>query len=249
MSVAAPAEWLVTYPGSEGDEVRGQAHLMIFGSSTAVVGDLEDNPGEDVVNAIEVIAIGLRAAELVDRDFTLFHYRPHDHVKRGPALWKIAWGRHDSGHPRFTMPTWEDPSEGDKDTVSAVLALVESIQPYESEVVEERGADCLDLLVDDDFLRPLAAALKDRSSDHLWQEVAELGFGDGTVYKKGTGRLVGLRQASREASDQWLIRVELALGVVRPEGDDAEISDYPVTFRVFGSDYPPSLDDLWVMGG
>src|SRR5690348_16483878 len=102
-------EALLTFPGPMRSATRGHAHLMRFDAGLVAIGELDDNPGEDTIGAIEVIAAGLVGAGLVSRGFTLLHYLPRDHVNFGrPAVWQVAWRARDAnGVTQLGKPTWD----------------------------------------------------------------------------------------------------------------------------------------------
>src|ERR1700732_2521200 len=102
-------EALLTFPGPTRSAPRGHAHLMFFNTGLGAIGELDDNPGQDTIGAIEVIAAGLLGAGLVSRGFTPLHHLPRDHVNSGrPAVWKVVWRARDAeGVIQLGKPTWD----------------------------------------------------------------------------------------------------------------------------------------------
>jgi len=68
------------------------------------VGELDDNPGTTVTNAIEQVAERIRC-DLLDGDphFELYEYVPKGLPQLRPTFYRIEW-RGQPGH--FSMPTW-----------------------------------------------------------------------------------------------------------------------------------------------
>lgn len=74
------------------------------GAKGVLVGELDDNPGTTVTNALEEVAESVRR-ELLDGDpnFDLYEYVPMGMPELRPTFYKIEW-RGEPGH--FSMPTW-----------------------------------------------------------------------------------------------------------------------------------------------
>jgi hypothetical protein len=75
------------------------------GAKAVLVGELDDNPGTTVTNALEEVAESIRR-ELLDGDphFELYEYVPKGLPKLQPTFYKIEW-RGQPGH--FSMPDWQ----------------------------------------------------------------------------------------------------------------------------------------------
>jgi len=69
-----------------------------------LVGELDDNPGTSVTNAIEEVAESIKREFLGgDSRFALYQYVPKDAPTLGPTFYRIEW----MGQPgRFAMPVW-----------------------------------------------------------------------------------------------------------------------------------------------
>jgi len=84
------------------DATNGDRHVL--------VGELDDNPGTTVTNAIEEVAHGIRRKIVKGkRNFDLYEYVPVGLPELKPTFYRIKW----NGAPgRFAMPTWDvvDPS-------------------------------------------------------------------------------------------------------------------------------------------
>ena len=70
-----------------------------------LVGELDDNPGTTVTNAVEEVAEGISRKLLSgDGDFELYEYVPKGLPKLEPTFYRIVW----QGQPgRFSEPAWE----------------------------------------------------------------------------------------------------------------------------------------------
>lgn len=74
------------------------------GANTVLVGELDDNPGTTVGNAIEEVATRVMR-DLLDGepDFALYEYVPVGLPSLKPTFYRIVW----MGQPgHFTMPEW-----------------------------------------------------------------------------------------------------------------------------------------------
>jgi hypothetical protein len=92
---------LLTFPGI--GRLRSVCHLLVDGQQRWVVaGQLEDNPGTSVTNAIERIHHAVSTQWFGgETDFLLFEYTPRDLIDHTPTLYEIRWHG-----PSFTMPEW-----------------------------------------------------------------------------------------------------------------------------------------------
>src|SRR3954469_9286567 len=101
-------EFLLDYVGAPGS--TGRCHVVVDRANRdALVGELDDNPGTSVNNALE------RVADAVSRlffsgtsEFTLYQYSPSSPTAGGPATFRIE-GR----GGRFRMPEWVTPAPDD----------------------------------------------------------------------------------------------------------------------------------------
>jgi hypothetical protein len=75
------------------------------GARAVLVGELDDNPGTTVTNALEGLAESVRR-ELLDGDpnFELYEFVPKGLPKLQPTFYRIEW-RGEPGH--FSMPEWQ----------------------------------------------------------------------------------------------------------------------------------------------
>lgn len=107
-------EYILLYPGFA--RTPGWCHVVVADNGrphTALVGDLDDNPGTSVINATEEVAAAV-AHKLFNGagpdDFTMFEYYAKAPPDLAPTFFRIEW----QGEPgQFSMPTWTrvDPSE------------------------------------------------------------------------------------------------------------------------------------------
>lgn len=243
-------EALFSYPSPTRDAPRGLAHLMWFGQELVAIGELEDNPGEDVIGAIEIIAVGLIDAGCATRDTAFLHYLRRDYVSSGAAaVWQISWrAAEQDGTPRLGKPTWEPVDESLEGAAINVLDRAGSIDPYDVATLRQHGPAELDLLDFEDLKDTMDASLGRAELDYLWQEVAEMAFGAGSEYRAGSGSVaavVGLKSAGIE---RWYLTAKLALNVERGDsdlpGDIAELYDYEVTFEVRDPAFPKEMAEI-----
>ncbi|HYB24891.1 MAG TPA: hypothetical protein VED41_13900 [Solirubrobacteraceae bacterium] len=86
----------------------GWCHVIVAndqrGARAVLVGELDDNPGTSVTNAIEEVAESIKREFLGgDSRFALYQYVPKDAPTLGPTFYRIEW----MGQPgRFAMPVW-----------------------------------------------------------------------------------------------------------------------------------------------
>jgi len=75
------------------------------GTKAVLVGELDDNPGTTVTNAVEEVAESIRQELLGgDPNFELYEYVPKGLPKLRPTFYRIEW----RGEPgRFSMPEWQ----------------------------------------------------------------------------------------------------------------------------------------------
>jgi hypothetical protein len=81
------------------------------GATAVLVGELDDNPGTTVTNALEQVAATITSRLLDgDRHFDLYEYVPIGLPELKPTFYRIEW----RGEPgEFSMPTWQtiDPKD------------------------------------------------------------------------------------------------------------------------------------------
>lgn len=243
-------EALLSYPSPTRDAPRGLAHLMWFGQELVALGELEDNPGEDIIGALEIIAVGLIDAGRATRDTTFLHYLRRDYVSSGAAVvWQISWrAAEQDGTPRLGKPTWEPVDESFQGAALKVFDYAGSIDPYDAATLGQREPAELDLLDFEDLKDTMNASLGRAEHGYVWQEVAEMAFGAGSEYRAESGsvaEVVGLRSAGIE---RWHLTAKLALDVERGDsdspGDVAELDDYEVTFEVRDRAFPKEMADI-----
>lgn len=251
MTSRPPDEALMTYPGSTGAGTRGFAHLMRFGRVLIAVGELDDNPADDIVDSIEMIAAGLLASGLAEPGFTLLHYIRRDHTRGGDAaLWQISWRSRDAaGEPVHQMPVWEPVAPELEWASQTVLSIVGDIEPYDEQSILERTSDVFDLFDDADIIDLLNDALRAEHHQYLWQEIAEMAYGPEAIYENDSGHVRELEALQRAAPDRWLVEVAVDLQVhLQDEGLPAEASRYKVSLTVADRSFPASAGELWVVG-
>jgi len=226
---------------------------MQFDARLVAVGELDDNPGQDTIGAIEIIAAGLVAARLVDRHFTLLHYLPRDHVSSGDsAIWQVVWrAREPGGSARLGMPTWERVPKDLMSAADAVREVVESIDPYDETGIAERTDEVVDLIESEVLAESLDETLRQPSFAYLWEEIAEMTFGPGAGYQRDSGRVADVLGVGQARGDRWLVEANVDLSVDRPDSDISpdvvEIRGYAVTFEVFDDQFPRQTRDLRVV--
>ena len=101
-------QYLLTYPGI--GDLRSKCHVAVQRNNRrAIAGQLADNPGTSVTNALENVALAISQLFFDgSRDFKLFEYTPRDLVDRRPTLYAIRWHRPNA----FQMPEWTKTDEG-----------------------------------------------------------------------------------------------------------------------------------------
>lgn len=82
-------------------------HLLLDERQGVVLGELDDNPGTSLTNALE-LACAVIADRYFDRrtDFMIFEWLPHDLRTREPRLFEIKWHA-----PGFRLPEWTGPTD------------------------------------------------------------------------------------------------------------------------------------------
>jgi hypothetical protein len=110
-------QYLLLFPGNS--NLESQCHVLVDREERwAVAGQLDDNPGTSVTNALERVAQAIAERWFDDMsDFSLFEYTMHDPVDRVPALYEIRW--HGG---TFRMPEWTRSDRANR--------LLDVISPY-----------------------------------------------------------------------------------------------------------------------
>jgi hypothetical protein len=124
----------------------GWCHVVVAhdqaGGTAVLVGELDDNPGTAVTNALEQIADIVRR-ELVDgdSDFVLYEYVPKAPPKLEPVFYRIEW----RGEPaRFSMPTWEPVDPKADQWVRYFRGKVTDREYTSRALIAQRGLEVLD---------------------------------------------------------------------------------------------------------
>jgi len=147
------SESILVIPGFARAPVRCHVVIATGQQGRAVlVGELEDNPGTSVTNALEFVAESVARGLLEDdRNFAFYEYVPKGLPKLLPTFYRIEW----RGEPgQFSMPEWNvmDPLADQwlrffKDRVTET--------GYTSDALKARGVEVIDMR-DDDTFRPRA---------------------------------------------------------------------------------------------
>jgi len=100
----------------------GWCHVVIAEDESAVlVGELDDNPGTTVTNALEQVAESINSRLLKHQaDIELYEYVPKGLPELEPTFYRIAWR---GGH-RFSMPEWNVLADPDGTWLRNVKGLV-----------------------------------------------------------------------------------------------------------------------------
>jgi hypothetical protein len=102
-------EHLLTFPGN--DRLRSLCHIIVDTRRRwAIAGEIDDNPGTSVTNAIERIHSLVSSHWFKgDTKFLLFEYTQRDPITHAPAIYEIRWHG-----PTFTMPEWKRSERADQ---------------------------------------------------------------------------------------------------------------------------------------
>jgi hypothetical protein len=108
-------------------------HLVIDRDGYVAFGELADNPGTSVTNALELACASVAKHFFSGSPkFEVFEWFPHDLRTQGPALYAIAW--HADG---FRLPEWVAPA--DTCLVRALRKRVDMPGPYTADALHKRG--------------------------------------------------------------------------------------------------------------
>jgi len=101
------SQQILVYRGFARDP--GWCHVIVgrderTGDTAVLVGELDDNPGTTITNALEEVAEAIKRYVLNgDSDFELYQYSPQGLPDLKPTFYRIEW----KGQPgRFSMPVW-----------------------------------------------------------------------------------------------------------------------------------------------
>jgi hypothetical protein len=124
-SVDELAEFLLYFDGFS--RAESVCHALVDRSFGVVLGELEDNPGTSLTNALEN-ACAVVATRFFDRrtGFQVFEWLPTDPVTREPGMFRIKW--HADG---FRLPEWERAVELPA-AVSQAKDRILKYSPYDS---------------------------------------------------------------------------------------------------------------------
>lgn len=131
MSVLQLTEALLRYNGAPGSV--GICHVVVdYAGKRALAGELDDNPGTSVTNALETITSDIAKLYFDGKfDFRMYEYIPLDIVSRGPAIYRIDWRS-----PPLSMPVWE-PTEPDDAFVVAAAPRTKARAEYSRKALGE----------------------------------------------------------------------------------------------------------------
>jgi hypothetical protein len=115
-------------------------HLLLAPAEGVVLGELDDNTGTSLTNALE-FACAAVADEFFDRSttFPVFEWIPHDLPTYQPDMLMIVWRA--SG---FRLPEWRAPEDPPQFVLEAE-ALIRATQPYTAETLKARDVPVIDL--------------------------------------------------------------------------------------------------------
>jgi hypothetical protein len=107
---------------------------------TVLVGELADNPGTSVENAVERAAYGVAQTSLPDaQDFALYQFDPQGLPDLAPTFYRVEWGR-----GAYLDPTW---TVVDPDATPALAGLRDRVRAagYTAQaLMEERHLEVVD---------------------------------------------------------------------------------------------------------
>lgn len=131
-------EYIMLFDGFSGRP--SVCHLLLAPAEGVVLGELDDNPGTSLTNALE-LACAAVADEFFDRSttFPVFEWIPHDLPTYQPDMLRIVW--HASG---FRLPEWTAPEDPPGFVIEAE-DLIRATQPYNAEALKARDVPVIDL--------------------------------------------------------------------------------------------------------
>jgi hypothetical protein len=131
-------EYRMLFDGFSGRS--SSCHLLLAPAEGVVLGELDDNPGTSLTNALE-LACAAVSDEFFDRttDFPIFEWIPHDLPTDRPNMLEIFW--HAQG---FRLPEWKTPTRAPW-FVSEAEKRIHATRPYTQSGLSERQVACVDL--------------------------------------------------------------------------------------------------------
>jgi hypothetical protein len=131
-------EYVMLFDGFAGRP--SSCHLLLAPGEGVVLGELDDNEGTSLTNALE-FACAAVADEFFMRTtrFPIFEWIPHDLPTHRPDMLEIYW--HASG---FRLPEWRTP-QGPPGFVAQAEKLIRATQPYTSQALADRRVAMIDL--------------------------------------------------------------------------------------------------------
>jgi hypothetical protein len=112
------------------------------GAKAVLVGELDDNPGTTVTNAIEEVAESVKR-ELLDGDpdFVLYEYVPKGLPSLRPTFYRIEW-KGQPGH--FSMPEWHIVEPDSDPWLRHLRGLVLETEYTSKALIAERKLEIVD---------------------------------------------------------------------------------------------------------
>lgn len=119
------------------------------GAKAVLVGELDDNPGTSVTNAIEEVAESVKREMLGgDGDFAVFEYAPKGMPGLRPTFYRVSW----EGQPgHFSMPEWNVVEPGSDPWLRRWRDLVMEKGYTSKALIAERGLEVLDARAREDL--------------------------------------------------------------------------------------------------
>lgn len=119
------------------------------GAKAVLVGELDDNPGTSVTNAIEEVAASVKREMLGgEGDFTLFEYAPKGMPDLRPTFYQVIW----EGQPgHFSVPEWNIVEPGSDPWLRRWRDLVMEKGYTAKALIAQRGLEVLDARAREDL--------------------------------------------------------------------------------------------------
>ncbi|UTI63914.1 hypothetical protein NBH00_21545 [Paraconexibacter antarcticus] len=114
-------------------------HAMVAPGLGVVLGELDDNEGTSLTNALELACAAVAFRDFGGRsDFEVFEWLPSDPVNRRSSMLKIEWRA-----PGIRMPLWVDSSDPPA-YVRQALSRIRNVVPYTARALDLLGVPVFD---------------------------------------------------------------------------------------------------------